>query len=255
MKIYQYDHRLSRTELVTLTEDTEVVIFCAYNYSFDLLRAFANDAKEVLLRRVTRFGDQTVSYYIYRGGMTDVGTQSVGYALDIMRLAGNLLDEKKRSLEAHSQDNVYFKKMPSENFLDLRYNAYDLLSEFELLVRCVEKAAEFLSVLEFEPSEIVDFVLRQNWYGVIESHISPIKFFESGSRIAKILVAPYAKFPSFPAFYAGGRVHAFKVGRFEKFAYYDINSEYPSAMSRLSPNKMTLICGKQAKDLAVQAVT
>lgn len=248
LKIYQYKHKLSRVELNTLAEDAEVVVFVAFNYGFDLVRAFDEDAKRALLCRTTRFGDKIVTYYIYRSSGT------VSYALDTMRLANNLLDDKLRSLELLSQTNVYFKKLKSESFVDLRYNAYDLLSEFELLVRCVEKAAEFLDVLEFQPLEVIDFILKQNWYETIESHMAPIKFFESGSRIAKVLMAPYARSPSFPAFYAGGRVQAFKVGRFQKFGFYDINSEYPAVMSRFSPKGMKLVFGNDARELVQETL-
>ncbi|MEM3640799.1 MAG: hypothetical protein QXH37_02600, partial [Candidatus Bathyarchaeia archaeon] len=211
LDIYHYDHVLTKIELESLIEDASVVIFVAFNYGFDLIRAFSKDAKNVLLRRFTRFGDQKVSYYIY------CKERVVSYALDVMRLSSNLLDERKRSLRGQSETNMYFKKLETEDFLNRKYNAYDLLSCFELLARCLEKAAMFLEVLGFEKRSLIDFVLKQNRYEVIESHISPIKLFESGARIAKILVSAYTKFPSFPAFYAGGRVKAWQVGRFRDF--------------------------------------
>ncbi|MEM3459270.1 MAG: hypothetical protein QXN36_01600 [Candidatus Bathyarchaeia archaeon] len=246
LEIYHYDHALTKVELDSLVEDASVVVFVAFNYGFDLIRAFSKDARDILLRRFTRFGDQKVSYYIYRK------ERVISYALDVMRLSSNLLDEKKRSLKSQSETNMFFKKLETEDFLNRKYNAYDLLSCFELLSRCLEKAAMFLEVLGFEKANFVDFVLKQNRYEVIESHISPIKLFESGARIAKILVAPYTKFPSFPAFYAGGRVKAWQVGRFRNFAFYDVNSEYPSIMSKFSPRSMRLCYGEEARNVINQ---
>jgi len=241
LEIYHYDHALSKIELDTLVGDAVIVVFAAFNYGFDLIRAFSKDAKSVLLRRFTRFGDQKVSYFIFKADGV------VSYALDIMGLSSNLLDERKRSLKSQSETNQFFKKLETEDFANRKYNAYDLLASFELLTRCLEKAAMFLEVLGFQKSAIVDFVLKQNRNEVIESHISPIKLFESGARIAKILVAPYCRFPSFPTFYAGGRVKAWQSGRFSNFAYFDVNSEYPSIMSKFSPNKMKLSYGQEAK--------
>jgi hypothetical protein len=246
LEIYHYDHALTKAELETLVGDAAVVVFAAFNYGFDLVRAFQKDAKVCLLRRFTRFGDQKVSYFIFRA------ERIVSYALDIMRLSSNLLDEKKRSLKAQSETNLLFKKLETEDFTNRKYNAYDLLSSFELLVRCLEKATMFLEVLGFQKSNFIDFILKQNRNEVIESHISPIKLFESGARIAKILVAPYTKFPSFPAFYAGGRVKAWRTGKFQDFVFYDVNSEYPSIMSKFSPLKMKLCYGEDAKVYANQ---
>jgi len=249
LKILQYDHRLSRVELETLIGGASVVIFTAFNNRFDLPRAFDETAKKVLLRRTTKIGSQKSSYLIYRGSRGEIG-----YSLDIMMLAHNLLDEKKWSLWDQTRSNIYFQKLETEDYLHLKYNAYDLLSEFELLVRVAEKASEFLEALNFTGSDIIDFILRQYRFEPIESHMSPLKLFEVGSRIAKALAAPYARFPSFPALYMGGRVRAWDVGRFKNVAFLDINSQYPGIMSRLSPNTMRLVYGKEATRLVKYAI-
>jgi hypothetical protein len=247
LEIYHYDHALSKVELDSLVGDAQIVVFGAFNYQFDLVRSFANDAKKSLLRRTTRFGDLMVSYYIYRK------QGIVSYALDVMRLSTNLLDETKRSLKAQSENNQYFKKLESTDYLNKRYNVYDLLSTFELLIRCLENAAFFMNVLAPDKS-LCDFILKEHRYEAIESHIAPLKLFESGARIAKLLVGAYARFPSFPAFYAGGRVKAWRVGKFRHFSVYDVNSEYPSIMSRFSPRQMRLCFGEEAKLVAVQTL-
>lgn len=247
LKIYHFDHRLTRADLEGLIGAADTVIFAAFNYGFDLVRSFAPDAKEILLRRRTKFGDQDVYYYVLRKEGV------VGYALDIQRISNNLINDKKRSLADLSESNEYFKKQRTDDFLDRKYNAYDLLAEFELLVRAQKKAKLMLEKIEFKDTELIDFITKQSRNEPIESHISRIKLFESGSRLAKALVAPFAKFPSMPAFFAGGRVCAFKVGNMkDDWSYYDINSEYPSIISRMSPYTMELCFGEEAVKIANQ---
>jgi hypothetical protein len=110
-----------------------------------------------------------------------------------------------------------------------------------------------LEKIEFKDTELIDFITKQSRYEPIKSHISCMKLFESGSRLDKALVAPYAKFPSMPAFFAGGRVCAFNVGDMkDDWSYYDINSEYPSIISRMSPYTMELCFGEEAIKIANQ---
>lgn len=223
LKVYQFDHKLTRLELEGLIGAADTVVFAAFNYGFDLVRSFGDDAKDILLRRTTKFGDTPVSYRVLK--KEDVAS----YALDIQKLANNLISDKKRSLKQLSEDNQHFHKISTDDFLDRSYNAYDLLSEFELLVRAQVKAKLMLDTIGFKPEEIIDFITKQSRYEPIESHMAPIKLFESGSRLAKTMVAPYARFPSLPAFFAGARVCAFEVGDMGRDWYYcDINSEYPS---------------------------
>jgi len=249
LKIFHYDHRVSKIELETLAEGASVVIFAAFNARFDLPRIFDDSAAPLLLRRTTKIGQQQSAYVIYRGNRGEIG-----YSLDIMRLAHNLLDEQKWSLWDQTRSNTHFRKLETEDYLHLRYNAYDLLSEFELLVRTAEEALKFLQELNFSSAAIIDFILRQFRFEPIESHMAMLKLFEVGSRLAKALVAPYARFPSLPAVYMGGRVKAWKAGHFSKFAFLDINSQYPAIMSRLSPHTMRLVRGDEAVALARYAV-
>jgi hypothetical protein len=250
LKIFHYDHRLTKGELETLVDGASIVIFAAFNARFDLPRLFDDSAAPVLLKRVTKIGQQQSAYYVYKSERGE----SVGYSLDIMRLANNVLDNTKWSLWEQTRSNKFFQKLETEDYLHLEYNAWDLLSEFELLVRAAEGAAELMRTLDFSSSTIIDFILRQFRFEPLESHMSPLKLFEVGSRLAKALVAPYARFPSLPAVYMGGRVEAWKVGRFSKFAFLDINSQYPAIMSRLSPNTMKLVWGDDAVALANSAV-
>jgi|LDZT01.1.fsa_nt_gi hypothetical protein len=245
LKVYQFDHKLTRLELEGLIGAADTVVFAAFNYGFDLVRSFGDDAKDILLRRTTKFGDTPVSYRVLK--KEDVAS----YALDIQKLANNLISDKKRSLKQLSEDNQHFHKISTDDFLDRSYNAYDLLSEFELLVRAQVKAKLMLDTIGFKPEEIIDFITKQSRYEPIESHMAPIKLFESGSRLAKTMVAPYARFPSLPAFFAGARVCAFEVGDMGRDWYYcDINSEYPSIISRMSPNTMELCYGDEAVRIA-----
>lgn len=244
-KIFHFDQRLTRADLEWLVGPADLVVFAAFNYGFDLVRAFDAEAKKILLRRRTSFGGNMINYYILRM------EGKISYAIDIMRLCNNLLSDKKHSLAKLSEENTYFKKLATDDYLDLRYNTYDLLSEFELLSRAQKKAKQMLERIEFKETEIVDFISKQSRYETIESHMSRIKLFESGSRLAKSLVAPYAKYPSLPAFFAGGRVTAYRVGNVgSDWAYYDINSEYPSIISRMSPRTMGLCYGQDAVRIA-----
>jgi len=245
MRLFQFDHRLTRAELEELVGAADTVILAAFNYGFDLVRFFDDDAKDILLRRSPKFGEKRVSYCILKKEGV------VSYALDIQRLCNNLISDKKRRLADLSEDNEFFKKQKTEDFLDRKYNAYDLMAEFELLIRSQEKARSILEKIGFKDIDIIDFILKQYRYETLESHISPIKLFEGGSRLAKALVAPYAKFPSLPAFFAGGRVCAFRVGDMKNdWVYFDINSEYPSIMSRMSPDTMKLCYGNGAVIIA-----
>lgn len=246
-KIYHFEGRLSRSDLEGLLTGSPVVVFVAFNAPFDLMRAFDESCEEILHKRTPWFAGEQVVYKIYkREGV-------LSYALDILRIARNVLDTKKGgSLKALSEDNKYFKKLETQDFLDKEYNAYDLLAELEVLLRCVERIEKFIREIEIRDVDIIDLILSRYRFETVESHISWLKLFESGSRLAKALVAPFNRFPSMPAFFAGGRVWAYRVGEFREAAYFDINSMYPAIISRMSPGSMELIEGEQAREMVVR---
>ncbi len=245
-RIFHFKRKLSRGDLIFLYGQNPEVVFVCFNMCFDLNRAFDESAREMLWRCKIKFGDKILSYLVPK---REEGGVKFGYALDVMLMSENLIRAKRSSLKHLSLNNKFFKKADTDDFLDPRYNACDLLSTFELLVRCLEKIEPLFDIIG-NPKEMVEFALQRHRFEPVETHASPAKLFESAARVAKALVVPYAKYPAFPAFYCGARTRAFQTGEFEDFGIMDLRSAYPSIISRMPPSTLRLVTGKEGVALA-----